>query len=99
MKVRIYKIMSKNLRSQITEAIDLHTTMKNAYFWSPPSNASGRRRMESQKSLNFEFIFKGDHYSVTLDTRCTCSSVRYASDITVNGNKKTIRSLKTLVGG
>mgnify|MGYP003659559726 FL=1 len=98
MKLRNYQRMSKKLRSQITEAIDLHTSMKNSYFWSPPSNASGRRRMESQKSLNFEFIFKGDHYSVTLNTRCSCRKVRYSSDITVNGNKKTIRSLKTLVG-
>ena len=98
MKLRNYQRMSKKLRSQITEAIDLHTSMKNSYFWSPPSNASGRRRMESQKSMSFEFIFKGDHYSVSLVTCCTCRNVQYFSDITVNGNKKTIRSLKTLVG-
>ena len=97
-KIRTYKRMSKKLRSEITEAIDLHISMKNAYFWSPPSNAAGRRRMEDQRSITLEFIYKGYHYSVNLDTRCTCRNVRYSSTISVNGNKKTIRSLKNLVG-
>ena len=58
-----------------------HTQLKNAYFWTPPSNASGRRHMEEKFTRRVEFRLNGIKYVFSQDVRCSCKNVYYSSEI------------------
>ncbi len=87
--------MMKNLQN----IIDLHEKMRGAYFFSPPSFASGRRSYENRNSLTTNFIHDGQSVRVEQDTRCSCRNVYYSMKIYVNGQitGKNIRFIKSVL--
>ena len=84
------------IKRQLTEMLDNHEKYKNTYFWSPPINASGRRAMEFNESI--EFVLNGKKYSWKQDLSCSCRNVYWKSSVHVDGNKKNIRVIKKLIG-
>ena len=81
----------------IQEFVQRHAKFKNSFFWTPPCNASGRRKMEEDNSLIFSFMLGGISYSFEQGISCSCKNVYYSSSISVNGQSKDIRVAKKLL--
>jgi len=97
MGMKSYKIIRKNMKvyAEIISIIQAHNKYKNSYFWNPPGNASSRRYMEFEHTL--EFSLNGDVYEVIQQLDCSCRNVYYSLRIYLNDTKKDIRLLKKLV--
>lgn len=76
--------------NQMIHAVYLNRSMKNAYHFTPPTHASGRRHYEGTHSCSFSF----DDISVKMETSCSCRNVYFNQEIYVDGKKGTIRSVK-----
>ncbi len=79
------------------KVVELNEKMGGAYFFSPPSSASGRRSYEKQNSLQGQFRLKGNIYEISLETDCSCKIVYFRRNIKVNGQKKDIRAIKKAI--
>ncbi len=55
MKLKRYKIIRRNMAvyHSLKQFIDNHDKFKKSYFWTPPSNKSGRRQMEFSTTIHF----------------------------------------------
>lgn len=88
------KISKKNLE---TLGWIIHTAekFKNSYFWSSPSLASLRRKMERDNSYDtVEWIDGGNVYTAAFRVSCSVNNV-YASGIyTKNGKKTTLTAVR-----
>jgi len=89
--------LSESQLCKVQSAIDHHERFKNAYFWSPPANAAGRRSYESKNSFSVKFKHNGDVYEYDSSVSCSCKNVYYRGTFTVNGKRKTVRAFKNLV--
>lgn len=70
---------------------------KNAYFFSSPKNAAGRRLYEKLYSIpETEFVYGGDKYTVEYEVSCTCNNVYAKGYYTRNGEKITLRAIKKI---
>ena len=88
--------MSKtDIIAAIRKVIESAEEMKNAYFFTPPGNASGRRSYEKKHSApRVDWIDGKDEYSAEFSVSCSCSYV-YASGIyTRNGKKTTLTAIR-----
>jgi len=92
-----YKIRSASLKKQIRAAIDIHESMKGSYFWKPPTTASGRRRLEKEKTFQMDFIFRGVRYSIDIQTDVTCRHIQYSCAIHKDRKKSNIRCIKAIL--
>ena len=87
--------VSKKLKKEIEKTISIHEQYKKAYFWTPPRNAAGRRKMEAAfEGCDYDIIKGDDIIQVRTDLSCTCNNIYYYLDIKVNGEKKNITVLK-----
>ena len=77
--------------------LDRHERFSGSYFWTPPANASGRRRMELDNSETLRFRFGGEEYSVEQSVDCSCKNIYYRLLVTVDGKKKDVRAIRKLV--
>lgn len=79
--------------------ICLHEKMRNSFFWTPPSNACGRRAYEERNSLETKFVFKGDTYEVIQKTECSCKNIYYSVKYKKNDEiiKADIRLIKKIL--
>lgn len=69
--------------------------MRNAYFFTPPGNASSRRRYERQHSHEkIEWEEGGHIYTAEYITDCSCKNVYAHGIYTKDGNKTTITAVK-----
>ena len=96
MQTKTYKRF-KNTKAEraVLRFLANHTEYKNSYFWTPPTNASGRRNMEF--STMFSFVYQGKLYQIRQQLSCSCKNVYWTSIVMVDGEKKDIRALKKLV--
>ena len=81
----------------LIQFVERHTNFKNCYFWSAPSNASRRRRMEENNTLDISFNLNGVSYSFSQWVSCSCRNVYYSSSIDVGEKTKDIRAVKKLI--
>ena len=96
--VRNYKrIKGSNLGKRLIEILSTHQSMKGAYFYRPPSTARGRRTYEERNSATEEFKFHGKHYQIEQDTSCSCKNVRYSRSVVVDGVRRDVRAIKSLL--
>lgn len=80
---------------ELKQIIDEADNMKNAYFFRPPCNASGRREYERYHShAKIEWVENGDLYTAEYTVTCTCSSVRAKGNYTRNGKKVTLTAIR-----
>jgi len=73
-----------------------HEKFSRSYFWSPPTHASSRRKMEENENFEVEIELDGDKYHFISSVNCSCKNVYYASGFYVNGEKKNFRSWRKL---
>ena len=84
-----------NIISAIGAIIDEATEMKNAYFFTPPVNAGGRRYYEKQHSHNqVEWTEGGHTYTAEYIVSCSCANVYAYGKYTKDGNKTTLTAIK-----
>ena len=93
---KISQAKREKILSQINAAIEHHEKFKGAYFFTPPSNASGRRYYEEKNKRLIEFDYDGMKYSYSCYIRCSCKNVYYEGDFCVNGFKKNVKSFKAV---
>ena len=88
----------KNTINKIEEFISTSETLKNAYFWSSPANAAGRRSMEDRYTIpEFTFTFNKDTYTCELTVSCSCKNVYVSKNITKNNKKTNITPVKNVL--
>ena len=71
---------------------------KDAYFFTPPGSASGRRSYEEHHSVPFfAFEYNGVKYTCEYRISCSCSNVYAKGIYTRNGNKTTLTAIKNVL--
>lgn len=79
------------------EAIQHHETMKNSYFFTPPGNASSRRRYEERHTLEISFEFNGHLYEYSATCNCSCKYVYFQDAFYFDGNKTTVTKFENAI--
>jgi len=93
----VVKIRYKPTRTKVRKIVDSHEKRQSAFFWSPPSNASSRRSYEKSHSNSISFTHGKKKYVVEQSTECSAKNIYYSFGVTVNGVKKDIRALKSII--
>ena len=91
------RALSPSQRAKVADAIAHHERFGNSYFWTPPSNASTRRIMESRESIAVDFVASGTAYRFESTVSCSCKNVYYTGRFYVGGEKKTVRAFRALI--
>jgi hypothetical protein len=89
--------LSKGQRDKVERALEQHLSFSGSYFWTPPTNASGRRSMERKNNWSVGFTHEGVRYSYGSSVRCSAGNVYYRGFFRVNGERATVRKFKALV--
>jgi len=96
----VSKRTSKQAKNEINRIIETNNKYKSCYFWQPSINAAGRRANESKFITNNPeicFLSGEDEIICKMVYNETCKNVYYKMEITVNGEKKNITTLKNLL--
>lgn len=85
----------KEIINKINAIVEEATFMKNAYFWNPPCNATGRRSYEKQHSHSVvEWNEGGHHYTAEYTVSCSCKNIYAYGTYTRDGKKTTLTAVK-----
>jgi len=96
--MRTYKRLKRTkLIEEIRTVVETHEQMKKAYFFRPPSSARQRRAYEEDRCASIRFVFDDKTYRITQTTTCSCKNVYYNLEVWVDGYKKNVRTLKSLL--
>ena len=87
---------TRYLAFTVNSAISHHEKFKNAFFFQPPSSASGRRSYEKYHSITIKFIYAGIEYEYWCDVSCTCRYVEYHGGFSVGDETKDVRAFKKI---
>ena len=83
--------MKKDLNNNIDVAdkmLSNHSRMRNAFFYTPPLRADGRRSYEDRYSMDERFEYNGHAYEYHARCSCSCKNV-YFNDYFLYDGKKT----------
>lgn len=81
--------------AKIELIIDEAVTMKNAYFWTPPTKAAERRLYEEKHSHDVVSWEDGGHtYTAEYTVECSCNNIYAHGTYTRDGNKTTLTAIK-----
>ena len=92
------RAISKGQRAKVVRALEQHQSFSNAWFWTPPGNASGRRSMERKNNWSIGFTHEGVRYDYATAVRCSTRNVYYKGYFEADGKRVTVRAFKKLVG-
>jgi hypothetical protein len=96
--VEATRAISKGQRVKVERALEQHRSFANAWFQTPPGNASGRRSMEKKNNWAVGFTHQGIRYSYSSAVRCSAANVYYKGYFQADGEWVTVRRFKKLVG-
>ena len=82
---------------KLESMIELHESMKNSYFWSPPSSSAQRRLFENQRTAANIFYFFGSQIGVAITTRCSCKNIYYNGNFYLNDVKVNVSKVKNII--
>ena len=91
------RAISKGQRAKVERALEQHLSFGGAYFWTPPSNASGRRSMERRNNWSVGFTHEGVRYSYASTLQCSARNVYYRGYFRAGGERVTVRKFRALV--
>lgn len=81
--------------TQIADIIAQAEKMRNAYFFSPPTSAGGRRSYEKYNSRpRVEWQEGGHTYTAAYTVTCSCSNVYAQGEYTRDGKKTTLTAIR-----
>jgi len=89
--------MTSDQISDVKRAIDIHDYLKKSYFWTPASNASGRRYDERKYTLKVEVVDGDDTYVYSSHVRCSTKNFYYTGVFSKNGKQGDVRLFKRLL--
>ena len=92
------RTISKGQRVKVERALKQHRSFADAWFRTPPGNASGRRSMERKNNWAVGFVHEGVRYSYSSSVRCSVKNVYYRGHFEVDGERVTVRRFKKLAG-
>ena len=79
----------------IGRIIETAEKFRNAYFWSPPNTAAGRRQMERYNNIDRVEWSEGDHnYTAEYTVNVTCSNVYAYGTYTRDGRRTTLTAIR-----
>lgn len=82
-------------KQEIKAIIDEAETMKGAYFFQPPKNASGRRSYEKKHSHDEVHWTEGGHeYTAAYTVTCSCSNVYASGSYTKDDKRTTLTAIR-----
>lgn len=85
----------KEIIAAIAAIIEEAATMKNAYFFAPPSSASARRSYEKKHShAKVEWEEGGHTYTAEYTVDCSCKNVYAYGTYTRDGSKTTLTAIR-----
>lgn len=88
--------INATLVQALEDRLTLHDKMKGSYFYSSPGSASSRRSYEKNNSRDtLKFVVDGKEYTWKQTTDCSCRNVYYKSIVTVDGDSKDVRAIKS----
>jgi len=92
------RALSEGQRDKVERALEQHLSFSKAYFWTPPSSASGRRWMERKNDWGVSFRHEGVRYAYACSVRCSVRNVYYSGQFEADGKRVTVRAFKRLIG-
>jgi len=90
--------VSKAQREKIERALEQHRSFGNAWFQTPRGNRQQRDRWTDQNNWSVQFKHEGTRYEYTSSMHCSAQNVYYKGYFEVDGERKTVRAFKQLVG-
>ena len=85
---------TQTLRS-IEILLDMADRLKNAYLWTPPSSAAGRRDYEKKHTIApITWEEGGRNYSAELVVNCSCSHIYVTKNYYRDGEKVNVKAIK-----
>lgn len=86
---------SKEIVAKIGEVIGKAAEFRNAYFFTSPGNAAGRRSYERKNSIPMaEWSENGHTYTAEFSVSCSCANVYASGKYTKDGNRTTLTAIK-----
>jgi len=82
--------VSAKTKQAIETYLYLTNHFRNSYFWSPPSNAAGRRSYEEK----YSFSYSCDGIDIDFNVSCSCRNIYVSRNVSVNGKKTNATGLK-----
>ena len=82
-----------NLMQVLKNWIDDVEYFKNAFFWTPPANAVGRRSYEKSHSWKK----KGKNYRIGIEVSCSCNNIYVTKFCNIYENKLNKADAKKLL--
>lgn len=82
-------------KTELENIVATHEKYNKSYFWTPRSNAAGRRAAEFDDE--YEFETNGKKYEVRQRYEESCKHCYYSLTVYVDGSKKDIRAIKKLI--
>ena len=86
------KVRVENTKKKIEKVIENHEQFRNCYFWKGDNKSKNLNWAN-----NFKFKFNNKVYEVMQECSSSSKNVYYSCKILVDGNKKDIRALKTII--
>lgn len=92
-----HETKAREILSICSSIIATAEKFKNAYFFSSPKSAAGRRSYEKLYSIpETTFEYNGNTYTVEYNVTCNCNNVYAKGYYTRNGEKITLRTIKKI---
>ena len=92
------RALSKGQRDKVVRALEQHQSLSTSYFWTPRGNRKQRDRWTDQNNWSVAFRHEGVRYSYRSDMYCSAKNVYYTGRFEVDGERKTVRAFKALIG-
>jgi hypothetical protein len=94
------RALSTSQRDKVAQAIDNHARFQSTWdgSWRPTGNRTQKDRWVAQNSWSVSFRHEGVRYEYTCQVWLTWRHVYYEGRFEVDGERKTVRSFKRLLG-
>ena len=83
--------MTDTQTADINRALDNHDHLRNSYFWSPASNASGRLYNDKMYTFKIEVVHEGHVYVYYSNVQCSVRNFYDTGRFCKNGKKGAVR--------
>lgn len=90
--------LSESQKSKVARALDQHAKHKSCYFWTNNGNASSRAYKERINNWAVKFRNNGHTYEYRSEVRISRANYYYSGTFIVDGERKTVRAFKKLIG-
>lgn len=88
----------RDRRAHLQAMLDNNHYHRNSYFWRSNGSAAQRQKMELERAMAGRWVIEGVTYTWDQDVRVTATKYYFTNKVKVDGQKKTVRAMSTLLG-